>query len=73
MAPALLSGLVLAAAVAAAAAWVLADAREREGRGRPVVATVANLTVERPEAWAALCLVVVVLGLPLYLTARRAS
>jgi hypothetical protein len=32
-----------------------------------------GLSVERPEVWAALCLVVVVVFLPLYLVARAAD
>ncbi len=56
--------------VAVASVWVLTDARSRAERGRPVTMTVLGLTVDRPEVWAALCLVVVLVFLPLYLTAR---
>jgi uncharacterized membrane protein len=59
--------------VAAISLWVLADARSRTERGRPVVMAGFGLTVERPEVWAALCLVVVVVFLPLYLVARAAD
>ncbi|WP_076264134.1 hypothetical protein [Intrasporangium flavum] len=68
-----LGALVLVLAVVAASLWVLADARSRTQRGRPVVMTAFGLTVERPEVWAALCLVVVVVFLPLYLVARAAD
>ncbi len=73
MTPGLLTSLVLLAAVGVASAWVLGDARARAARGRPVVATVAGLVLERPETWAALCLVGSVFFLPLYLVARAAD
>ncbi|WP_323095373.1 hypothetical protein [Intrasporangium sp. YIM S08009] len=63
-------GLALVLIVAVASVWVLTDARSRAERGRPVTMTVLGLTVDRPEVWAALCLVVVLVFLPLYLTAR---
>ena len=53
--------------------WVLWDARARVREGRPVVAVVLGVTIERPEVWAALCLVLFVLAVPLYLVARRAD
>ena len=56
-----------------ASVWVLTDARSRAERGRPVVMTFSGVSVDRPEVWAALCLVVVVVFLPLYLTARSAD
>ena len=59
--------------VGAASIWVLMDARSREARGRPVVMTVVGVTVDRPEVWAALCLVAVVIFMPAYLVARRAG
>ncbi len=59
--------------VAVAGVWVLRDARSRVKRGRPVTMTVLGVTVDRPEVWAALCLVVVVVFLPLYLAARSAD
>jgi hypothetical protein len=68
---AVLAGLLAVVVVATASLWVLQDARSRAGRERPVVATFGGLTVDRPEVWAVLCLVVVVLFLPLYLVARQ--
>ena len=59
--------------VAGASLWVLSDARSRTERGRPVVMTVGSVTVDRPEVWAALCLVLAVVFVPLYLAARRAD
>ena len=53
--------------------WVLADAQSRLKAGRPVSVTIGGRTVDRPEVWAALCLLVVVLFLPLYLVARSAD
>jgi hypothetical protein len=66
-------GLALVLIVAVASVWVLTDARSRAERGRPVTVTVLGLTVDRPEVWAALCLVVIVVFLPLYLAARNAD
>lgn len=68
-----LTALAVAALLAAIGAWVLRDAREHEAGGHPVVARVGGLSIERPEVWAGLCLLVVVLGLPLYLVARGSS
>ncbi|MFC8501609.1 hypothetical protein ACFUC1_04575 [Pedococcus sp. NPDC057267] len=73
MGSSLLGGLLVAVAVTAASLWVLQDARSRARLRRPVVATLGGLTVDRPEVWATLCLLVVVVFLPLYLTARRAD
>ena len=57
--------------LATCGAWVLHDARSRGERGRPVSATVGGLTIDRPEVWATLSVLVCVLALPLYLVARR--
>ena len=73
MHPTPLSGLVVVLLIAEASVWVLQDARSRTARGRPVVATLAGSTIEKPEVWAALCLVVVVFFLPVYLVARSAG
>lgn len=69
----MVGGLVVVLAVAALSVWVLQDARSLMTQGRPVVVTIAGATIERPEVWAALCLVVVVFFLPLYLVARGAA
>lgn len=63
---------LLVGLVALASAWVLGDARRREQAGDPVVAVVGPWTLDRPEVWAAACLVASVVALPLYLVARRA-
>ncbi len=55
------------------AAWVFLDARERVRSGRPVVAQLASWEVSTPQQWLALCVVLLVIALPLYLVARRAS
>jgi len=60
-------------ALLACSAWVLTDARSREEKHRPVSATVLGITIERPQSWAALCLLLLVVGLPLYLVARSAD
>ena len=52
---------------------VLEDAQSQMERNRPVVATMGELTIDRPQVWAALCLLAVVLFLPLYLVARSAN
>ncbi|GAA2495016.1 hypothetical protein [Terrabacter carboxydivorans] len=66
----LVGALVVVLGVVALSLWVLDDARTRLAQRRPVVVTLGRLTVDRPEVWAALCLLVVVLFLPLYLVAR---
>jgi hypothetical protein len=71
--PTVVSVLVVVLCVGALSLWVLQDARSRQARGRPVVATLAGFTVEKPEVWAALCLLVVVFFLPVYLVARSAD
>jgi hypothetical protein len=68
-----LSATLLVCLVAVVAYAVLVEARERSRRGRPVVAVVLGFTIDRPEVWAALCLVLSVLFVPLYLVARRAD
>ena len=69
----MLGGLLVVVVLGASSLWVLQDARSRVRHHRPVVATFGGLTVERPEVWAALCLLLVVLFLPLYLVARSAQ
>ncbi|XGX78635.1 hypothetical protein LQK93_01429 [Terrabacter sp. BE26] len=69
----MLSALLLVLVVAAVSVWVLEDAQAQLERGRPVVATLGELTIDRPNVWAALCLLALVLFLPLYLVARRAG
>lgn len=64
--------LLLVMIVGATSLWVLADARSRVKVDRPVTVTFGSVTVDRPEVWATLCLLVVVLFLPLYLVARSA-
>ncbi len=51
--------------------WVLTDARGRSERGQPVSATIGGVTIEQPEVWATLSVVVCIVVLPLYLVARR--
>jgi hypothetical protein len=63
--------LVLLLLLVACSLWVLEDARTQEDRGRPVVASVGGYTIDRPEIWAALSLLVCVLAVPMYLVARR--
>jgi hypothetical protein len=65
----LLIGLVVVAAVV----WVFQDARSHERDHRPVAVTVAGVTIEQPQIWAALCLLLFAIVFPLYLAARRAT
>ena len=71
--PSVISVLLVVLVVGGASLWVLEDARSRMEHERPVMATVGGLTVDRPEVWAALCLLAVVVFLPLYLVARSAD
>ena len=52
------------------ALWVLRDARSRANRGHPVAVYVKTMSLETPEAWAIACLLMFIVVLPLYLTAR---
>jgi hypothetical protein len=51
--------------------WVLADARRWARRGTPVVSRVGPFTIETPETWAAACLLMFVIFVPIYAVARR--
>ncbi|GAA1993678.1 hypothetical protein GCM10009817_39940 [Terrabacter lapilli] len=73
MNPFVTSVLLVVLVVGAASLWVLQDARSKVERHRPVVATIGDLTTDKPEVWAALCLLAVVLFLPMYLVARSAE
>ena len=66
----MLSALLVVMVVGAISFRVLEDARSRVSGRQTVVAMFCGLTGDRPEAWAALCLLVVVPFLPLYLVAR---
>jgi hypothetical protein len=50
--------------------WVYGDAKRHAEVGNPVVARVGNLTVDTPAAWAAGCLVLSIIFIPLYITRR---
>ena len=63
--------LAVLAVVLATAAWVYADARSSVRKGAPVVLSIGSFRVDTPEVWAAGCVVVCVLFVPLYLAARR--
>ena len=69
--PSILTATLLVVAVAVVSAWVLLDARTRLEEGRPVVAVLLGVSIERPETWAVLCLFGSVLFIPMYLVARR--
>lgn len=67
----LLTPILLALVVIAAAGWVLLDARRWVRAGTPVEFRLGSFAIETPESWAALCLLVFFIFLPLYLAARR--
>ncbi len=53
--------------------WVFTDARARAERGDPVVFSVGSIQLDSPEVWAVVCLVLWVLGFPLYLASRKTT
>lgn len=61
------------AAVLVTCAWVYRDARDHVAAGTPVVLEIGSFRVDTPQTWAACCLVLFVLFLPLYLAARNTS
>ncbi len=65
--------LVLLLVIILSSVWVLQDARRFEREGRPVVVVVVGRTLEDPQMWAALSLVLFLIVFPMYLVARRAS
>jgi hypothetical protein len=67
IAPVIIAGLVICADV-----WVLLDARRWTRKGTPVVFRFGSITIATPETWAALCLLLFVIFLPIYAIARRA-
>lgn len=71
--PSLLTVTLILALVGGVSYWVLIDARKRLERRRPVVAVFLGLTIDEPQTWAVLCLVLSVLFIPMYLVARRVS
>jgi hypothetical protein len=65
--------ILVALLLAASALWVYQDASSRARQGRTVYFSIGSLELSTPAVWAALCLVLWVLALPLYLTCRKAS
>ena len=57
--------------LAATSVWVYQDATDHAKRGRPVYFSVGSLELSAPAVWAAACLVLWVLVMPLYITCRR--
>jgi len=58
---------------AASVVWVLYDARSMVRRGHRVTASIGRWDIEEPETWALASLVLWVVFLPMYLTARGRS
>ncbi len=73
MPPAVLSAVLLLTVIAGGSYWVFQDATTRAQRHRPVVAVLFGVTIEQPQTWAALSLVMSVVFIPMYLLARRAG
>lgn len=65
--------IFVALLLAASALWVYQDASHHARQGRAVYFSVGSLEVSTPGMWAACCLVLWVLVMPLYLTCRKAS
>lgn len=51
--------------------WVYSDARAHAHQGDPVVFSAGSVQLDSPEIWAVVCLVLWVLGFPLYLASRN--
>lgn len=68
-----LAPLVLLGLLVASVLWVLNDARVRADHRRAVIMRIGDLQIDRPEVWAAGCLVLWILFFPLYLKARSES
>jgi hypothetical protein len=65
--------LVVLLAILAIDLLVYDDAKKRRDSRRPVVAAIGPLRIDTPEAWLAGCLVLSIVFIPLYLTARAQS
>lgn len=65
--------LLVAVALLGTCSWIYRDAKANLQAGRPVVAQIGGLRIETPEAWAASCVVLFVIFIPLYLVARNAA
>jgi hypothetical protein len=50
--------------------WIYSDAKQHAEVGNPVVGRLGNFTVATPAAWAAGCLVLSVIFIPLYIMTR---
>ena len=50
--------------------WVYSDASAHAEQGKPVVFSVGSFQVDRPDTWFAVCLILSVIFIPIYLTIR---
>jgi hypothetical protein len=55
----------------AASVWVYRDAKTNAAAGTPVYLQIGTLRIDTPEAWAAACTALLIVFMPLYLTARK--
>jgi hypothetical protein len=65
--------IFIALLLAASSLWVYQDDSRRVRQGRGVYFSVGSLELSTPGVWAACCLVLWVLAMPLYLTCRKAG
>lgn len=63
--------IAVVALVAGSSLWAYQDASARCERGEPVVFSIGQLELATPAAWAAGCLCLWFLVMPLYLTCRK--
>ena len=54
----------------AASLWVYRDAKANAAAGTPVYLQIGNLRIDTPKAWATACAALLIVFMPLYLTAR---
>ena len=73
MTSSVITATFLVVVIASVSYWVRIDARKRLHGGRPVGAVLLGFTIDEPETWAVLCLLMSVLFIPMYLLARRDS
>jgi hypothetical protein len=65
--------LIVVAALLVFVFWVFSDASTHARNGTPVTSSIGSLTLDTPAAWAAACLVLSVIFIPLYVSARRSK
>ena len=69
--PHVLAAMVSLLLFLGADAWVYLDAKRFSVEGNPVQMRIGTVIVDRPELWAAACIVLFVLFFPAYLVSRK--